>query len=429
MIASQHVIILIFFVSLLKNTTPHDHGHSHEPPHLKYTREVNEAVMREENDRDQFQHTHSHLHGHDEDGSHSHDHGHGHHTPQKSSRFETNKNEYVFDENSPLAYLNNPHIRLWVYAVGSTLLISAVPCLLLTFVPIQADATKNSVLLKILLAFGAGGLLGDAFLHLIPHALPTGSHSHSHSHTHSSGHMHEPHDLSVGGGVLFGFIAFFVVEKFVRIMRGSEGHGHSHQSIPNTKKSNKKNKSNNSDKDDDSCSEGSTKELIPPLDSVQNDNKSSAKIAVAAFLNLVADFMHNFTDGLAIGASYIAGNAVGMVTMVTVLVHEVPHEIGDFAILVQAGFPKKKAILIQLVTALGALAGCVLSLWSVDASALAEAAEHSWVLPFTAGGFIYIASSSIIPELLEDSKFFQSIGEVFALLLGIFMMYLIALYE
>lgn len=55
--------------------------------------------MREENDRDQFQHTHSHLHGHDEDGSHSHDHGHGHHTPQKSSRFETNKNEYVFDEN------------------------------------------------------------------------------------------------------------------------------------------------------------------------------------------------------------------------------------------------------------------------------------------------------------------------------------------
>lgn len=55
--------------------------------------------MREENDRDQFQHTHSHLHGHDEDSSHSHDHGHGHHTPQKSSRFETNKNEYVFDEN------------------------------------------------------------------------------------------------------------------------------------------------------------------------------------------------------------------------------------------------------------------------------------------------------------------------------------------
>lgn len=100
----------------------------------------------------------------------------------------------------------------------------------------------------------------------------------------------------------------------MRIMRGSEGHGHSHQSIPNTKKSNKKNKSNNSDKDDDSCSEGSTKELIPPLDSVQNDNKSSAKIAVAAFLNLVADFMHNFTDGLAIGASYIAGNAVGMGT-------------------------------------------------------------------------------------------------------------------
>jgi len=68
-------------------------------------------------------------------------------------------------------------------------------------------------------------------------------------------------------------------------------------------------------------------------------------------------------------------------------------------------------------------------LWSVDASALAEAAEQSLVLPFTAGGFIYIASSSIIPELLEGSKFFQSIAEVLAILLGIFMMYLIALFE
>lgn len=57
---------------------------------------------------------------------------------------------------------------------------------------------------------------------------------------------------------------------------------------------------------------------------------------------MAADFAHNFTDGLAIGASYLAGTTIGVVTMVTVLIHEVPHEIGDFAILVQSGFSKKK---------------------------------------------------------------------------------------
>ncbi|KHJ97839.1 metal cation transporter, ZIP family [Oesophagostomum dentatum] len=152
-------------------------------------------------------------------------------------------------------------------------------------------------------------------------------------------------------------------------------------------------------------------------------------IKVAAYLNLVADFAHNFTDGLAIGASFIAGTAIGVVTMITVLVHEVPHEIGDFAILIQSGYSKRKAMGIQLVTALGALSGCILSLWVADPSALADAAASSWILPFTAGGFIYIATVSVIPELLENSSTGQSLLEILALLFGIFMMYLISIYE
>jgi zinc transporter 7 len=115
--------------------------------------------------------------------------------------------------------------------------------------------------------------------------------------------------------------------------------------------------------------------------------------------------------------------------MLTVLVHEIPHEIGDFAILVQSGCSKRKAMMTQLITAIGALAGCVVSLWSVDAYAMAEAAEQSWVLPFTAGGFIYIATVSVVPELLERSTFWQSVAEVAAGLFGVGMMYLIALYE
>jgi len=72
-------------------------------------------------------------------------------------------------------------------------------------------------------------------------------------------------------------------------------------------------------------------------------------IKVAGYLNLAADFAHNFTDGLAIGASYAAGRSVGIVTMVTILLHEVPHEVGDFAILMQSGCSRRK-VCCQLIS-------------------------------------------------------------------------------
>ena len=70
-----------------------------------------------------------------------------------------------------------------------------------------------------------------------------------------------------------------------------------------------------------------------------------------AGLNLVADCFHNFTDGLAVGASFLAGESIGMISTLTILFHEVPHEIGDFAILIQSGVPRNKAIALQLLTA------------------------------------------------------------------------------
>jgi len=159
-----------------------------------------------------------------------------------------------------------------------------------------------------------------------------------------------------------------------------------------------------------------------------NDKKSknaaankSEEIEVAGYLNLAADFTHNFTDGLAIGASYLAGNYIGIVTTVTILLHEVPHEIGDFAILIKSGCSKRKAMALQLLTALGALAGNVIAL-------LGSSGEASpWVLPFTAGGFIYIATVSVLPELLEEStKLGQSLKEISALLAGVGLMVIIA---
>ena len=85
-------------------------------------------------------------------------------------------------------------------------------------------------------------------------------------------------------------------------------------------------------------------------------------IKVAGYLNLAADCFHNFTDGLAVGASFLAGESIGMITTLTILFHEVPHEIGDFAILIQSGVPRNKAIALQLLTAVGAVTGCAVSL-------------------------------------------------------------------
>ncbi|CAK1549991.1 unnamed protein product [Leptosia nina] len=290
---------------------------------------------------------------------------------------------------------------LYVKALSSTIFISVVPFLILFFIPIDGTIEKQP-LLKVLLSFASGGLLGDAFLHLIPHALMSTSSSdgsHSHSHSHGGNHSHDehgPHDITVGLGVLGGIITFLVVEKSVRLFSGA--HGHSHVS---DKKKDDKNKK------------------------IQKSKKEEIKIA--GYLNLAADFTHNFTDGLAIGASFIAGQNIGFITTITILLHEIPHEIGDFAILVQSGCSRKKAMLLQLLTAFGAISGTVLSIYLQGSS---EGLVSSLILPFTAGGFIYIATVSVIPELLEGSnKLSQSIKEILALLAGVYMMVIIAQYE
>lgn len=127
--------------------------------------------------------------------------------------------------------------ELWSYALTSTALISAAPFLILYFIPLE-NASEHSSLLKVLLSFASGGLLGDAFLHLIPHAVTPHTHHHHHdneSHTHDHAHDH-PHehahdhmqDMVVGLWVLGGIITFLVVEKFVRLAKGG---GHSHGRI------------------------------------------------------------------------------------------------------------------------------------------------------------------------------------------------------
>lgn len=317
-------------------------------------------------------------------------------------------------------------MELWTQAVGATLLISAAPFLILFLIPVQSNSDQHQNLLKVLLSFASGGLLGDAFLHLIPHALePHSHHGEDHDHSHASedhGHSHgaaHGHMMSVGLWVLGGIIAFLVVEKFVRLLKGGHGHGHSHgHSHAAPKEKDSDGEEEKEKKKEEKESEDKTQ--------VKKEEAKSSDIKVSGYLNLAADFTHNFTDGLAIGASFLVSPAVGAVTTLTILLHEVPHEIGDFAILVQSGCTKRKAMCLQLLTAVGALAGTACSLLAEGVGAAATA----WILPFTAGGFVYIATVTVLPELLAGrSSFGQSLMEILALLFGVGMMVLIAEYE
>lgn len=374
------IVILLLLTNIVSSHSHDDLHHSHdESPSFKYSREANEKYKQESS---------------------------------KPHKPPVVKHEHI----TKTVDLNN----LWLHAVGSTLLISAAPFLILFFVPLD-NTNQDQPLLKILLAFASGGLLGDAFLHLIPHAamsVDDGQHSHSHSHNHDDKSEEHGHDMSVGLWVLAGIVSFLIVEKTVRIIKGSYGHSHANRKIEKEAGSGdaKTEKSDKPTEKRDNVKEKQEEEI-----------DAKKEIKVAGYLNLAADFSHNFTDGLAIGSSYLAGNTIGIVTTITILLHEVPHEIGDFAILIQSGVSRKNAMLLQLTTAIGALAGTAVSLLTGGSG---EAAA-TWILPFTAGGFIYIALVSVIPELLDEEKpnLIQTILQVAAMLGGVYMMVLIAEYE
>jgi len=137
--------------------------------------------------------------------------------------------------------------------------------------------------------------------------------------------------------------------------------------------------------------------------------------------NLIGDGVHNLVDGLVIGASYLVGIPLGITTTIAIILHEIPQEIGDFGVLVHGGFTRKKALMLNLLTALTAVAGVIISLLigtKIQNYTL-------FLLPFTAGGFIYIAGSDLIPELHKEVKPLKSLFQLIAILLGIGIMFLL----
>ena len=240
-------------------------------------------------------------------------------------------------------------LEIWFYSLFSVFLVSLISLIGLFTLPLK-EKTLTKILLY-LVSFSVGGLLGDAFIHLLPESIKLNS------------------GFSLSFYILSGLIVSFVVEKFVQWR---------HCHIP------------------------TSREHPHPF----------------AIMNLMGDSVHNFIDGLIIGASYLTSLQVGIATTLAVMLHEIPQEIGDFGVLIHGGFGRNKALFLNFVTALTAILGTITSLLIGSYFDLT-----SFILPFAIGSFIYIAGSDLIPELHKETKPLKSFIQLLALIAGIIVMF------
>jgi zinc and cadmium transporter len=245
---------------------------------------------------------------------------------------------------------------MFIWAISAVVAVSLV-----SLVGVVLLGCKREILNKLLtplIAFAAGALLGDAFIHLLPEAVE---------------------DVGFGPGTSFlvigGILLAFVVEKYI----------HWHH-----------------------CRKGD----------VSHVHKLAA-------MNVVGDGIHNFIDGLAIGASFLVSPTVGVATTIAVILHEIPQEIGDFSILLYSGLSRAKAILYNLASAAVAILGVLVVF------ALGERIEEiePLLLLFAAGNFIYIALADIVPELHKKERPFHGFIHVIAIIAGCAIMLGLTLFE
>ncbi len=137
------------------------------------------------------------------------------------------------------------------------------------------------------------------------------------------------------------------------------------------------------------------------------------------YLILIGDGLHNFLGGLAVGAAFVADIRVGVSTWLAAAAHEVPQELGDFGVLVHGGWPRGRALLFNVLSALTFLLG------GIVAYAASQRLDVSWMVPFAAGNFVYIATSDLVPEvnrhrdMKENVIHFGAFAAGIALLAGI----------
>lgn len=142
---------------------------------------------------------------------------------------------------------------------------------------------------------------------------------------------------------------------------------------------------------------------------------------ILGYQNIIGDGVHNFIDGLIIVSSFSVSPALGIAVTLSVLLHETPQEIGDFGVLIYSGFSKTKALMFNLLSALLAIVGVLVGYFLIGRTEIII----QYLLPFAAGGFIYIGASDLIPELHREKNRKKSlISFVFFIIAILFMLFL-----
>jgi len=252
------------------------------------------------------------------------------------------------------------------------ILLSVLIVSLISLIGVFTLSIKETVLKKwLFLAVGlsTGALIGDAFLHMIPEAMADGF------------------KMSLSLALIFGILTFFIFEKYIN------WHNCRHE-------------------EERHC---------------DVDSKKDKKEGIKSFgyTNLLGDSIHNFIDGMIIAGSFLVSKELGVATTLAVILHEIPQEIGDFGVLLHAGFSKGKAILFNFLSALISFLGVALALllkhyvFEID----------SLLVSFAAGSFIYIAGSDLIPELHKDIELKNSILQIISVLVGVALMYLLLFFD
>ena len=153
-------------------------------------------------------------------------------------------------------------------------------------------------------------------------------------------------------------------------------------------------------------------------------HKGKCDVHTFSYMNLVGDAIHNFIDGLILAASFVTSVELGLTTTIAIAAHEIPQEIGDFGVLIYGGFKKKKAIILNFIVALTIVIGGLIGYF------ISKSVESAvtFLLPFAAGGFIYIAATDLIPEIKKELDFKKYMATLIVFIIGILIMWFVKLY-
>lgn len=296
----------------------------------------------------------------------------------------------------------------WLYASISILIISMCGLVGVAIVPLTRSSSYNYILM-FLVAVAIGTLAGDALMHLLPHAL---SPHLDHGDDTLSSDQKNDEAVYLCAFAFLAAVCMYVLETLLPLLLSGSGGGHHHHSHHHHNHSHARDRRSSSIIQEEMTLEpGKTSksgegEIEPDmnLSALQSDDmmkeKRNAPLSPIAFMVIIGDGLHNITDGLAIGAAFAFDPITGMATALAVLCHELPHELGDFALLLKTGVSIKRALILNVVSS-------VLSLFGM-AFGLIIAGIHTsmvrWIYAATAGTFLYIAMADLIPEMSREPE-------------------------